>query len=643
MGLLISVDNGGTLTDFCVVTDDAVHHAKTVTTPYDLSKCFFDGLQKVSGSVYGETDVARLLAEAEYIRYSTTVGTNALVERKGPRLGLLVTAGTEISALTPKEHLASLFEGIVGDRTRSITPVDSDVEFETIVIRAVNELAAAGASRLVIASSAPDFKALESRIKDIIQRKFPSHLLGAMPLLCAGELTDDPTFTRRSWTAILNTFLHPAMERFLYSADYRLKQQNTANPLLVFRNDGGSARVAKTTAVKTYSSGPRGGMEGTRALAAHYGYPKVVSYDVGGTTTDIGVVEQGVIRASRNGRCEGVEVAFPLADVLSAGVGGSSIIAAAGKSISVGPKSVGALPGPACFGRGGKEATITDVYLLQGVLDKSSFFGGDFSLDESRSKACIEANICGPLNWTLDVALKEMEAAWIGKIASSITAFAGSCADVVLFGFGGAGALAATAIAANVGADRVLIPRLAAVFSAYGINFSDVSQEYRVVLEAPAQGALKQAYQGLLERARRDMYAEKAALDDCSISTALVRERGGRTDEFAIDTATFAPPCDFKAGDVATLQLRVVKPVQRARIHSAPSTRHQAKATGSRTILVAGGRRTAVPVYRIEALQPGATAEGPAIIEEAYFTGKVDAGWSFEITPSHDILLTRIK
>jgi N-methylhydantoinase A/oxoprolinase/acetone carboxylase beta subunit len=642
--MLISVDNGGTLTDFCVITDQAVHHAKTVTTPYDLSKCFFDGLQKVSGSVYGKTDVGRLLAEAEYIRYSTTVGTNALVERKGPRLSLLVTAGTEISSLTPKEHLASLFEGLVGDRTRTVTPVDDEVEFEAAVIKAVNELAAAGASRLVITSSAQDFKGLEARIKDIIQRKFPSHLLGAMPLLCAGELTDDPQFTRRSWTAILNSFLHPAMERFLYSADYRLKQHNTANPLLVFRNDGGSARVAKTTAVKTYSSGPRGGMEGARALAAHYAYPKVVSYDVGGTTTDIGVVERGTIRASRNGRCEGVEVAFPLADVVSAGVGGSSIIAAAGKSVSVGPKSVGALPGPACFGRGGKEVTITDVYLLQGVLDKSSFFGGDFALDESRSKACIEEKICGPLNWTLDVALREMEAAWIGKIAGAITAFAGTCTDAVLFGFGGAGALAATAIAANVGADRVLIPRLAAVFSAYGINFSDVSQEYRVVLPAPAPDAIKLAYEGLQERARRDMYAEKAVLENCSVATTIVRERAGQAEEFAIDTGSFAVPCEFRSGDLATLQLRAVKPVQRAKIHTAPAaTHHEAKAAGTRTILMPGGKRLPVPVYRIEALQPGASAMGPAIIEEAYFTGKVDAGWRFEITASHDILLTRCK
>lgn len=641
MGMLVSVDNGGTLTDFCVITDDAVHHAKTLTTPYDLSKCFFDGLKKVSGSVYGEMDVGRLLAEAEFVRYSTTVGTNAVVERKGPRLGVLLAAGSDTQALTPKEHLASLFESLVGDRVRTVATDVDPVGFETGVIKAVNDLAAVGASRLIIACEGKDFKAIEARIKDVIQRKFPSHLLGAMPLLSAGELTDDRDFARRTWTALLNSFLHPAMERFLYSADFRLKQHHAANPLLVFRNDGGSARVAKTTAVKTYSSGPRGGMEGIRALATHYGHAKVVSYDVGGTTTDIGIIENGAIRASRIGKCEGVEIAFPLADILSAGVGGSSIISVQGRSISVGPKSVGALPGPACFGRGGKEATITDVYLLQGVLDKSSFFGGDFVLDEARAKACIETNIAGPLNWALEHALLEMEAAWVGKIAASISGFAGKCSDAVLAGFGGAGALAATAIADAVGARSVLIPRLAAVFSAYGINFSDVSQEYRMVLEVATSATVHAAYIELVERARRDMYAEKADLSECQLTATLVRERGRQVDEYALDTHSSTLPCDFKDGDLATLQMRAVKPVQRAKIHTASHvSRHEAKVSGVRTVLGSNGKRVAIPVYKVEELVPGAVASGPAIIEEAYFTGKVGADWFFEITASNDILLT---
>lgn len=640
MGMLISIDNGGTLTDFCVVTDSAVHHAKTVTTPYDLSKCFFEGLQKVSERVYGAEDVGRLLRDAEHIRYSTTVGTNALVERKGPRLGLLSTQDSDLRPLADAAHATSLFADLVGERRRSVDTRLESTAFEADVIRNVNELAAAGASRVVVAVGTADFRTVEARIKAVIQKKFPSHLLGAMPLLCAGELTDDASFVRRCWTSLLNAFLHPAMERFLYSADHRLKSQKTSHPLLVFRNDGGSARVAKTTAVKTYSSGPRGGMEGIRALAAHYGFQKVISYDVGGTTTDIGVIENGEIRCSRRGKCEQVEIAFPLADVLSAGVGGSSIIQVSGGGLQVGPRSVGALPGPACFGRGGTEATITDVYLLQGVLDKHSFFGGSFTLDEGRATAAISTRIAEPSGRSLDQALLDMEAAWVASIADAIARSVGSAKGAVLAGFGGAGALAATAVADRLGVERVLIPRLAAVFSAYGINFSDVSQQYQLTLAEPSPDSLQRAHAKLLERARRDMYAENALLADCSIHASVLRERKGEEAEFPLVAGT--PPCDLRADDRITLLLRVAKPVRRAQIPTAPSvTAHAAQSIGSRQILDGSGARVPVPVYRVEDLAPGAGAEGPAIIEEAYFTGKLGRGWRFEITASNDILLSK--
>lgn len=640
MGMLISIDNGGTLTDFCVVTDREVVHAKALTTPFDLSKCFFEGLRKVSGRVYGSEDVGRLLRESEFIRYSTTVGTNALVERKGPRLGLISTAGTDLGPLQDGEHHAALFPDLIGDRVRCIDAGLEPAQFESEVIRSVNELAAIGASRIVVAADGANFKAEEARMKAVIQAKFPSHLLGAIPFLAASDLSDDASFVRRSWTAILNAFLHPAMERFLYSADHRLKSHKTENPLLVFRNDGGSARVAKTTAVKTYSSGPRGGMEGVAAFARHYGFRKIVSYDVGGTTTDIGVVEDGVIRASRRGRCDGIEIAFPLADVLSAGVGGSSIIRHVRGRLEVGPQSVGALPGPACFGRGGKSATITDAYLLQGLLDTASFFGGDLSLDEGRARAAIEEQVARPAGWHVEQALIEMEKAWVDAIAAAIASFAGDLDGAVLAGFGGAGAFAATAIADRLGVRQVLIPRLAAVFSAYGINFSDVSQEYQTVLSDHGAEHFRQVRAATLERARRDMYAEGARLEDCEVRASILRERGGEATSFELADGVL--PCELIASDRATLYTRVAKPVRKAAINAGGQcARHQAAKSGTRTVLGADGERYPLPVYRVEDLKPGAAAAGPAIIEEAYFTGRVGKGWAFEITPSDDILLTR--
>ena len=215
-------------------------------------------------------------------------------------------------------------------------------------------------------------------------------------MLFTWELAADRDDVRRTWSSLLNAFLHPAMERFLFNAEGRLREFRTRRPLLIFRNDGGSSRVAKSSAIKSYSSGPRGGLEGTRALAGRYGFAHVLMVDVGGTTTDVGVVSNGTVHVERRGTIQGVATAFELAAIASHGVGGSSVIQLQNGNIQVGPTSVGAAPGPAGFGLGGTEATITDVYLLTGLLDPRSYLDGTLKLEPERSREVIETNIARP-------------------------------------------------------------------------------------------------------------------------------------------------------------------------------------------------------------------------------------------------------
>ncbi|MGH8517132.1 MAG: hydantoinase/oxoprolinase family protein, partial [Panacagrimonas sp.] len=373
--MLINIDNGGTLTDICVIQGRKVWRTKTLTTPYDLSKCFMDGLAKASKAIWGEEDLVRLMRGTDHIRYSTTQGTNALVERKGQRIGVIL--GGAVKAAQLRQGHEDLFDALVGERTAVLDPKADDDALEMSAVRAVNALSSAGANRVVIAFGGAGRRVAELRLKKLLLRKFPPHLLGAIPLLYSHEVVEDDNDVRRAWTAVFNAFLHPAMERFLYRAEHKLREHHARNPLLIFRNDGHSARVAKTIAIKTYSSGPRGGMEGARALAGHYGFARLLTMDVGGTTTDIGLVEtrdgRGSVRSHRRGRVEGVEVSFPLSDVVSVGVGGSSIIRVKDGAIGVGPESVGSAPGPACFGLGGTEATITDAFLVAGLLDPATF------------------------------------------------------------------------------------------------------------------------------------------------------------------------------------------------------------------------------------------------------------------------------
>ncbi len=636
---IINIDNGGTLTDFCVMEGAEVHRAKVLTTPYDLSKCFFDGIAKVSEKIYGAKDPARLLRETDYVRYSTTLGTNSIIERKGPRLGVIVDSMSTIDALCASAASRELFEALVERRFGTIDTQLSDKQCEEAIIRTVNDVASRGAVRIVIGLTGPAVMAQERRLIRMVQRKFPSHLLGAVPVVTASGLADEPDDNQRIWTALFNAYLHPAMERFLYSADHRLKSHKCSNPLLIFRNDGGTARVAKTTAIKTYSSGPRAGMEGVRALAEHYGLKRVISYDVGGTTTDIGLVEDGVIRSLARGQVEGIPIAFPLADIASAGVGGSSVISVGERALKVGPQSVGAAPGPACFGLGGKDVTITDVMLLAGILSPTTFFGGDLTLDEAKAREVVKTRIADPLGIDVENAVAQIIQAWVNRVSLGIRDFAAVDGETTFVAFGGAGALLATALAEQAGVTKIIIPGLAAVFSACGIGFSDLSHEYRNKL--PESGAARNTLvDQLTERARRDMFAEGVDLAECESTWQILGDQEG-ADYLVADPRNIELPKSL-VGRELSLGFKVVKKIEHFSFTPIGNeTPRAAVSSGGRKIMVKPGDWREIPVYRLEDQVPGATALGPAIIEEEYFTGKLDEHWQFHISSNRDVVIEK--
>ncbi len=635
MGKLINIDNGGTLTDVCVLDGDRIWRTKTLTTPYDLSKCFLAGLAKASKLLYGEEDVVSLLASTDRIRYSTTQGTNALVERKGPLLGLVATGSLDEGSLLREPGARALFDAIVGGRIAGIDLALEGEAFEHAAVRAVNALASAGASRIIVAHGGADRLEVEARIRRVLLHKFPQHLLGAVPILYSHEIAADDDDTRRTWTALFNAFLHPAMERFLYNADHQLQERKAQTPLLVFRNDGHSARVAKTIALKTYSSGPRGGMEGARALARHYGFDHLVSVDVGGTTTDVGEVRGGEVREERRGRVEGLSVSYPLCHLVSAGVGGSSIHRIGpGGAIVVGPDSVGSTPGPACFGLGGTEATITDAFLVLGLLDPRSFFGGELALDPERARAAISDRIAKPLGTSVEDAAACMEDAWVARVAKAITDFTKIDSTTTLAAFGGAGALVVCRIAEAIGSSRVLIPGLAAVFSAFGLGFSGVAHELELPVDRPEdQGAVAGRLENL---ARRAMFAEGFALEDCRIERRLMLRTGEK--EEALDPAR---PIPVRPGARAWLALSVSHPLPEPKLVGTFGGEASAAVSRGERRTIVGGRVRELPLYRTEEQPPRARGEGPAILEEAFFTGRIDAGWRFETNDAGDVLLTR--
>lgn len=642
---LINIDNGGTLTDVCVVEGDQITFTKTLTTPYDLSRCLFDGLTKASEALYGEPQLAALLQSTDYIRYSTTQGNNALVQRQGPKLGLMASTPDLAARMTERNGTSQLFDVLVGDR---VVTVDVDVDDETLsqhLVTDVNELVRRGANRLVVAFGGPGGADQERRVQRMLLSLYPRHLLGSIPLMFSAEMFGaDPDDARRAWSSVFNAFLHPSMERFLFSAEARLREYRTRRPLLIFRNDGGSSRVAKSAAIKTYSSGPRGGLEGTKAMARHYDFNHVLMVDVGGTTTDVGVVRDGSVQIDRHGLIAGVQVSLSLAGITSTGVGGSSVVRSVAGVITVGPDSLGSAPGPACFGLGGTDATITDVLLLMGVLGSSTFLGGTMNLDAAQSAAAVRTGFAEPLGVDLDQALVQMEAAFTDQLAKAITAGDDVDAETVVAAFGGAGPMTICDAARKAGVRRVLVPRAAAVFSAYGIGFSDITRHYEMPLYMSQQDpevVVKGTVDELTERARRDMFGEGVDLDGCDVTYRLVSADGSSIE---LDSTKIVGPWNPTP---ASLELSLVSPLPHIALSDRAETApFAAKPAGSRAVLDTQNlpaRRVEVPVYTIETLAPGATAAGPAIVEGSFFTMKVPVDWTFVSTELGDLLLTDLR
>ncbi|TVT42186.1 hydantoinase/oxoprolinase family protein [Amycolatopsis rhizosphaerae] len=633
MDTLINIDNGGTLTDICVWDGTGFTFTKTLTTPHDLSECLFSGIEKASAARYGTADIERLLHATQHIRYSTTQGTNALVERRGPMIGILTTLPGLDGAMRGSKAERELFDGLVGERVLEIDGDAGDEEIDFEVVQRVNRLATLGAARVVVAGRDPE---QERRLRAVLLRRFPRHLLGSIPLIYSWDLAGDRNDARRVWSCVLNSFLHPTMERFLYGAERRLKSYKVANPLLVYRNDGASSRVAKSVALKTYSSGPRGGLEGTAALARQYGLAHTLMIDIGGTTTDVGVVSGDRVAADERGRIRGVPISYPMSDVHSKGVGGSSVIAVENGRITVGPRSVGAAPGPACFGFGGKQATITDVNLLLGVLDPDTYLDGTFRLDPERSRAVITETIADPLGIGLEEALVRMEQAYFEALSSAFAHLVTE--DTTLAAFGGAGPMSATGAARPAGVKRVLVPRTAAVFSALGISFSDIGKTYEVCVPEPTTESVKATHDELLVRAGRDMFQEGYALAACETAWEVSVE-----DEDGTPVAR----TPYRPGDPAghpgrrlSLRLTVTAPLPHPELAPDRETgTRPAPAAGTRSVRSAADRVDEVPVHVLTELAPGDGGAGPAIVEGPFFTARVLPGWTFRVTAAGDLLL----
>jgi N-methylhydantoinase A len=661
----IGVDVGGTYTDL-VATDETGRtvFAKSPSTPADQSIGVMAGLDELARRL-NVTRAAMLAATARLV-HGTTVATNALLERKGARVALLTTEG--------HRDVIEMREGLKPDRydLRSPPPeplvprerrfglrerLKANGEVLVALDQASLDQAIAGIKKSGATSVAVCF--LHSYLNPVHELAAVERLTKGLPEISVSRSSDVlPQIKEyeRVSTTIVNAYVEPIVRRYLTNLAQRLTEAGLKGSLFVVLSHGGMAPVeeASRLAAGTVLSGPAGGMSGGRRCADLLGIPDLVPFDMGGTSTDISLISDGQASLSADGMLAGQRIALRSLDIASIAAGGGSIASVDGsRTLRVGPESAGSIPGPACYGNGGKAATVTDANVVLGYLDAAAFMGGQRPLDRAASEAAI------------DRVAASMELSRVEAAAGIYRMINLNMADGIrlmtlrrgvdprkfaLLSFGGAAGLHAAEVARELEIKRIIVPTVASVLSAWGMLTSDLRYEMSRThygagprisagevrelfgqLEQAAAGRLRSWFKGpvSMERSAEMRYGEQIFEIDVSLdgldwnAADLVDRIEQRFHHKHEELYTYASP----GQEVVFVNARV------AAVGAVAPTDQDTRLASSSGVCAPRGKRQAflggwreVPVYALDALQPGHSLTGPAIIEAETTTVLVDTG-----------------
>ena len=665
MPVRVGVDIGGTFTD-AVHVDGAGRAtvAKTRTTPGEIARGFLDALQ-VLGERAG-TDPAAIA----YLAHGTTIATNAIVQARTARVALVTTEGFRDTLEIGTQLRAHLYD------LRAPNPpplVPRDLRFEVRerigpagdVVRALDDADVAAVAERIRASGAEAiavaflFSFLNPEHEERAARIL--HDRTGLEVTRSSQVSPEVREYPRSATTAINASLLPLVGGYVRDLAAQLQEAGVDAPLHLMRSSGGVARAADAAAlpVGLISSGPAAGVLGAARVAAMAGVADALTIDVGGTTADVALVIGGEPQLRYRGSVAGHPVALPQVDVGSIGAGGGSIARVDRfGALTVGPESAGADPGPAAYGMGGNEATVTDAHVVLGTLDPARFLGGRAPLDAGLARAAIERSVAGPLGLSAEDA-----AAAVVRVLSANMAAALRVISVArghdprrlgLVALGGAGPMHAPQIADELGIARIVIPRWPGITAALGLLGADVRHDLARGFVLPAGAALAPALDAVLAA-----LAEEAAPLLQGARSQLrwsvdVRYRG-QAYELTVPLAA-RPVTDATieramrgfhaahrrayghATPGAPTEIVTVRAVARQAVVAPPITEAPAEArpVGSRAV---HGVRHAV--HDRLALDEATVLAGPAIVEQEDSTVHVPAGWTLRGAPGGTLLLER--
>lgn len=677
MSIRVGVDTGGTFTDFVYVTNGRRVVFKLPSTPADPSRAIVEGLERVAR----ETGVR--LAELEIV-HGTTVGTNALLERRGARTALVTTEGFEDVLVIGRQARASLYDldwtppaPLVADRLRF--GVRERVAADgSVLVELTSEEAEAVALKLKRARvESVAVSLLFSFVRPEHEREMARALasvLPRVPVSVSHVILPEYREYERTSTVTINAYLQPLMGAYLE----RLSERTGPRRLRVMQSSGGSISAAAAAAepVRTILSGPAGGVVGALAAARSARIEDVITFDMGGTSTDVALCARGELRTTSESVVSGLPVAVPVLDIHTVGAGGGSIARVdAGGSLKVGPESAGAHPGPACYGRG-LLPTVTDANLLLNRFGGESLLGGDFGLDRARASRALselarEMSAAGGREVTpVEAALGVVRVVNAGmeRALRAVSVERGhDPRRFSLVTFGGAGGLHAVELARALGVARVVVPKEPGALSASGALASDVfvTLSRTVMLDASqprATRALGRVFRELEREGRaalrREGFAEDARRrhelsigarykgQSFELEIAYARDDDARAlaDRFhRAHEARYGYARLTGAIEIVSARVRAIgavgKSVERA-------TRARGREEGEEVapherapVTLDDGRARRIAVYRREALPPLAQLRSPCIVTEYSSTTFVPARASVSLDRAGNLVI----
>ncbi len=663
--LAVAVDIGGTFTDITLADriSGQLWRAKTPSTPHDPSEAFLTGVMLALTQANARPqDVTRVL-------HGTTVATNLILEGKTARTALVTTAGFRHVLEIGRQDIpraANLFTWVKPRRPvppARVLEVNERVGPGGVVLLPLDE---ASVSAIIGTLRQLDVQAvaiclLHSFAYPAHERRVAELLRAALPDVAVTASVDVLPVVReyeRSLATIMNAGVMPAVSTYVRRLQRRLTEADIAAPLLLMQSNGGvagAATIGRAPAL-TVLSGPAAGVVGARDGAAAAGIGDIVTVDIGGTSADICLLRSGQIALTQRGRIGGWPLPLPMVDMVTIGAGGGSIAQLSGGALTVGPASAGAVPGPACYGMGGKEPTVTDAHLVLGHLP-ASLLAGRMMLDPVLAEQAVRARVAEPLGLSLHEAARGIlaiaDSNMVGAIRVISVERGHDPRDFTLVAFGGAGPLHGCALATLLGITRVLIPPAPGVLCAEGLLAASLKAEFSRTLPQPDEWDTADAvYTALESEASAWLVEERVAPADARLTRMALLRYEGQGSEIAIawpGTADKAPTAFAEAhralnGFVLESKVELITLRVEAEGLMPPTPRPElppgngAQPIGRQVVHDTAGSTNA-QIYDRASLGVGDRIAGPAIVTQLDATTLVSRGWLAEVLPGGALLL----